>query len=314
MKKALITGGAGFIGSHLADRLLNDGYFVYCLDNLYTGQMENIKHLQNHNHFAFINSDVALLTDLEVNEIYNLACPASPMHYQVNPMFTINTCIRGARQTALLAQKLKIKLFHASSSQVYGEPLVHPQPENYWGNVNPIGPRACYDEGKRIAETILFIHHNQQHFPLKIGRIFNTYGPRMDSEDGRVISSFITQALTGQDLTVFGLGNQTRSFCYIDDLIEMILKFMNTCDHVTGPLNLGNCAEMTILEAAKIIIELTNSNSKIIYLPLPINDPSRRKPNLNLNKQTLNYEPKVTFREGIKKTIEYFKQKKLISV
>lgn len=308
MKRALVTGGAGFIGSHLCKRLIVQGYFVYCADNLYSGNFMNIKDLATNPNFVFINSDVTTLYDLEVHEIYNLACPASPIHYQANPMFTLHTSINGAIQMAQLAQKLRIKLFHASTSEIYGEPSVHPQPENYFGNVNPIGPRACYDEGKRVAETILFIHYQQQKFPLKIARIFNTYGPNMQIDDGRAVSNFINQALRNKDLTVFGDGTQTRSFCYIDDLIDAILKFMQTTDEVTGPLNLGNAYEYTILEMARLIIKLTASHSKIVHAPLPQDDPTHRRPDLTLAKKFLDWEPEVSLITGLHKTIEYFKK------
>ncbi len=307
MKKALVTGGAGFIGSHLCERLLKNGYFVYCVDNLYTGYRNNINHLINDPFFEFINSDICTLSDLEIDEIYNLACPASPKHYQINPLFTIQTCVNGVIHLANLAQKLKIKIFQASTSEVYGEPLVHPQPENYWGNVNTIGPRACYDEGKRIAETILFSYHEQHPYPLKVGRIFNTYGPHMNPDDGRVISSFITQALANKDITIFGEGKQTRSFCFIDDLLDAILIFMHTENDITGPLNLGSEFEHEVIAVAKLIIKLTNSNSKLIYLPMPKDDPSRRRPDLNLTKKILGWAPKVTLEEGIQRTIPYYK-------
>lgn len=307
MKKALVTGGAGFIGSHLCERLIKEHYFVYCVDNLYTGHKNNIRHLEHYSNFVFINCDVAHLSDLEVQEIYNLACPASPIHYQINPMFTIQTSINGAIHMATLAQKLKAKLFHASTSEVYGEPHLHPQPESYWGNVNPIGIRSCYDESKRLAESILFVFYRQQVFPLRIGRIFNTYGPRMHPEDGRVISSFITQALANQDVTVFGSGNQTRCFCYIDDLINAILKFMDLENGCTGPINLGNSNEYTINEIAHMIIDLTQSHSKIIHMPLPEDDPTHRKPDLTLAKKVLDWEPQISLEEGLKKTILYYK-------
>ncbi|MBA2369971.1 MAG: SDR family oxidoreductase [Candidatus Protochlamydia sp.] len=307
-KKALVAGGAGFIGSHLCERLLKEGYFVFCIDSLYTSSKNNIKHLEGNTNFVFMNYDVTQIFDLEVQEIYNLACPASPVHYQSNPLFTIQTTINGAIHLATLAQKIKAKYFQASTSEVYGEPTISPQPETYWGNVNPIGIRACYDESKRLAESILFIMHRQQPFPLKIGRIFNTYGPRMSLEDGRVISSFILQALTDQDVTLFGTGEQTRSFCYIDDLIEGILKFMNTNDDIIGPINLGNDTEFTIKETAELIINLTDSRSKIIHLPLPQDDPTQRKPDIRLALELLKWQATISLTDGIKKMLPYYKE------
>lgn len=307
MKKSLVAGGAGFIGSHLCDRLIKAGHFVYCLDNLYSGSLLNIKPLQDHHNFIFIHSDVSLPCDLEVQEIYNLACPASPVHYQANPIYTVNTSIQGATRLAILAQKLKAKMFHASTSEIYGEAMVHPQPENYWGNVNPIGPRACYDESKRLAETILMIHYHQQPFPLKIGRIFNTYGPRMHIHDGRVVSNFIVQALNAKDLTVYGNGSQTRSFCYVDDLVDAIIKFMNTENSVVGPINLGNDVENSVLELAQLIIKLTGTSAKVISAPLPVDDPTHRKPDITLARELLGWEPKVSLEEGLKKSVEFYK-------
>lgn len=306
MKKALVTGGAGFIGSHLCSRLIQLGYFVYCVDDLYTGNLNNILELKNHPNFVFHLCDISMLGEFEVDEIYNLACPASPVHYQSNPMFTVKTSINGAIALAQLAQKIQAKLFQASTSEVYGEPLVHPQPESYWGNVNPIGPRACYDESKRLAEAILFIHYNQHAFPLKVGRIFNTYGPKMHLEDGRLISNFVTQALNNKDVTVYGDGKQTRSFCYIDDLIDAIIKFMNTSKDITGPINLGKQEEQSVLEMAKLIIELTGSHSNIVFKPLPINDPTRRRPDISLAKKILNWEPTTSLYDGLHKTILYY--------
>lgn len=306
MKKALITGGAGFIGSHLCTKLIDNGYFVYCIDNLYTGNLNNLKHLKDHPNFFFHFCDISTLGDFEVDEIYNLASPASPIHYQSNPMFTIKTNVNGAIAMASLAQKLQAKLFQASTSEVYGDPLVHPQPESYWGNVNPIGPRACYDESKRIGESILFIHYHQQPFPLKLGRIFNTYGPKMHQDDGRLISNFVNQALNNKDVTIYGDGSQTRSFCYIDDLIDGIIKFMNSPNEIIGPINLGSQNEHTVLEMAKLIIQLTGSRSKITYQPLPENDPTRRRPDINLAKKTLNWEPRTSLRDGLNKTIAYY--------
>lgn len=309
-KKALVTGGAGFIGSHLCERLLSEGYFVYCVDNLYSGNQDNIKHLQGLNNFVFIVADVTTLFELEVNEIYNLASPASPLHYQSNPMYTVLTSINGTFRMGSLAQKLRAKMFQASTSEVYGDPLVHPQPENYFGNVNPISTRACYDEGKRLAESILFILYRQISFPLKVGRIFNTYGPRMDIDDGRVISNFINRALRNENLSVYGDGSQTRSFSYVSDLIDGIRKLMNTDDSFTGPINLGSQFEYTMLDVAKCVIELTESKSEIVFTPLPDADPTKRRPNGELAKRVLGWEPQVTLREGLTKTIEYYKNLK----
>lgn len=311
MKKVLVTGGAGFIGSHLCERLLELGHTVFCVDNLYSGSKNNISHLQINRNFVFITADVRTLFELEVDAIYNLACPASPIHYQSNPMYTVKTGIIGAAHMASLAQKLKCKLFHASTSEVYGDPLVHPQPETYWGNVNPIGLRACYDETKRLACTILFIYYRQQPFPLKIGRIFNTYGPRMSMDDGRVVSNFINQAIRNEDITVYGKGLQTRSFCYITDLLNGILKFMDTPNDCTGPINLGSQFECTVLEVAEMVIKLTGSRSKIIFKPLPEDDPIKRCPDLTLAKKVLDWEPKITLEEGLKKTIAYYKELQL---
>lgn len=310
VKKALVTGGAGFVGSHLCERLLKEGYFVYCVDNLYCGNQQNIKHLQGLDNFIFIVGDVTTLFELEVNEIYNLASPASPTHYQSNPMYTVLTSINGAFRMGSLGQKLHAKMFQASTSEVYGDPLVHPQPETYFGNVNPISTRACYDEGKRLAESILFILHRQIPFPLKVGRIFNTYGPRMNIDDGRVISNFINQALRNEKLTVYGDGSQTRSFSYISDLIDGIMKLMKTHDSFTGPINLGSQFEYTMLEVAQLVIELTGSKSEIAFMPLPDADPFKRRPDGALAKRILGWEPQVTLKEGLAKTIEYYKNLK----
>lgn len=306
MKRALVTGGAGFIGSHLCERLLALGYSVFCVDDLYSGNQNNIKHLQENNNFVFFISDVANLFELEVDEIYNLASPASPKHYQVNPLYTIKTCIDGAIRMGSLAQKLKCKLFQASTSEVYGDPKVHPQPESYWGNVNPIGVRACYDESKRLAESILFIYYRQQNFPLKLGRIFNTYGPRMDRDDGRVVTNFINQAIRNEDITIYGDGSQTRSFCYITDLIDGMITFMATDESVTGPMNLGSSFEYSILEIAETIIKLTRSSSKIVFQKLPEDDPIKRRPDITLAKKALQWEPKISLEEGLIKTIAYY--------
>lgn len=308
MKRAMVTGGAGFIGSFLCEKLLEMGYFVYCVDDLYCGNKSNISFLEKNPNFVLIIADVTRMFELEVDEIYNLASPASPVHYQSNPMYTISTSVNGAIQMATLAQKLKCKLFQASTSEVYGDPLVHPQPETYFGNVNPIGVRSCYDESKRLAESIFFIYYRQQHFPLKVGRIFNTYGPRMRLDDGRITSNFINQALNNEDLTVYGDGSQTRSFCYISDLIHAIIKFMGTKDDVVGPINLGSQFEHTVLDIAKLIIKLTKSQSKIIHLPLPEDDPTKRRPDTTLAKKLLDWEPKVSLEEGLARTIEYYKK------
>ncbi len=311
MKRALVTGGAGFIGSHLCEKLLGLGYTVFCVDNLYSGSQNNINHLRMNENFIFIVADVATMFELEVDEIYNLASPASPAHYQSNPLYTIRTGIDGAIRMASLAQKLKCKLFQASTSEIYGDPLIHPQPESYFGNVNPIGIRACYDETKRLAEAILFIHYRQQAFPLKVGRIFNTYGPRMNLNDGRVISNFINQGIRNENITVYGAGEQTRSFCFVSDLVEGIIRLMTTPDDVLGPVNLGSEFEFTVLEAAELIVKLTGSRSKIIFEPLPEDDPTKRRPDLTLARKLLNWEPKVSLEEGLKKTIIYYKELQL---
>jgi len=306
-KKILVTGGAGFVGSHLCERLLNEGHEVYCLDNFFTGQKQNIIHLLNNPYFELIRHDVINPFLIEVDEIYNLACPASPIHYQYNPIKTIKTSVMGAINMLGLAKRVKAKILQASTSEVYGNHLVHPQPESYWGNVNPIGERSCYDEGKRAAETLLNDYHKQNHVKIKIVRIFNTYGPRMHPNDGRVVSNFIVQALKNQDITVYGEGQQTRSFQYVDDLVEGMIKMMESEDRVTGPFNIGNPDEFTILELAEKVIKLTGSKSKIIYKPLPSDDPMMRKPDITLAKKELNWSPNVKLDEGLIKTIEYFK-------
>jgi UDP-glucuronate decarboxylase len=308
-KRILITGGAGFIGSHLCERLLQEGHEVICVDNFYTGTKDNIKHLMNNPYFEIIRHDITFPLYVEVDEIYHLACPASPVHYQNDPVFTIKTAVHGTINMLGLAKRTKAKILLASTSEVYGDPEVHPQPEEYWGNVNPIGPRACYDEGKRCAETLFFDYHRQHKVKIKIARIFNTYGPRMQINDGRVISNFIVQALKGEDITVYGDGSQTRSFCYIDDMIEGLIRLMNTPDEITGPINLGNPKETSILELAQKIIQLTGSNSKIFFKPLPQDDPRRRCPDITKAKIILNWEPKISLEEGLKRTIEYFKLK-----
>lgn len=309
MKKILITGGAGFVGSHLCERLLNEGNEVICLDNYFTGSKENIAHIINKPFFELIRHDVTMPIFLEVDEIYNLACPASPVHYQYNSIKTIKTSVMGAINMLGLAKRTKAKILQASTSEVYGDPDIHPQPESYWGNVNPIGIRSCYDEGKRCAES-LFINYNKQNdVKIKIIRIFNTYGPRMHPNDGRVVSNFIVQALNNKDITVFGDGSQTRSFQYVTDLVEGMIRMMATKDDFIGPVNIGNPGEFTILELAQKIISLTKSKSKIIYLPLPQDDPTQRQPDITLAKKELNgWEPKIPLEQGLIETINYFKK------
>jgi len=308
MKRILITGGAGFIGSHLCERLLSEGNEVICLDNYFTGSKKNIVHLMKEPYFELIRHDITMPFFIEVNEIYNLACPASPVHYQYNPIKTVKTSVMGTINMLGLAKRIKAKLLQASTSEVYGDPKLHPQPEHYWGNVNPVGIRSCYDEGKRCAETLCMDYHRQNNVKVKIVRIFNTYGPRMHPNDGRVVSNFIVQALQNKPLTVYGDGKQTRSFQYIDDLIEGMIRMMNTPDDVTGPVNLGNPSEFTILEIAKLIIELTKSKSKIEFKPLPQDDPCKRKPDIKMAKKLLDgWEPELSLREGLIKTIDYFK-------
>lgn len=307
MKKILITGGAGFVGSHLCERLLNEGNEVICLDNYFTGSKRNIEHLMDHHYFELVRHDITNPYMVEVDEIYNLACPASPVHYQYNPIKTVKTSVMGAINMLGLAKRVKAKILQASTSEVYGDPTVHPQPESYWGNVNPIGLRSCYDEGKRCAETLFMDYHNQNDVKIKIIRIFNTYGPRMHPQDGRVVSNFIVQALRGDDITIFGDGTQTRSFQYVDDLIEGTVRMMDTRDEFIGPVNIGNPSEFTMLKLADEVIELTGSKSKITYLPLPKDDPMQRQPDITLAKQELGgWEPKVNLREGLKHTIQYF--------
>ncbi|WP_396149660.1 UDP-glucuronic acid decarboxylase family protein [Flavobacterium sp.] len=306
-KKILVTGGAGFVGSHLCERLLKEGNEVYCLDNFFTGQKQNIIHLLNNPYFELIRHDVINPFHIEVDEIYNLACPASPIHYQYNPIKTIKTSVMGAINMLGLAKRVNAKILQASTSEVYGNPFVHPQVESYWGNVNPIGERSCYDEGKRTAETLFMDYHKQNNVKSKIVRIFNTYGPNMHPNDGRVVSNFIVQALKNQDITVYGEGQQTRSFQYVDDLVDGMIKTMNTDDSFIGPINIGNPDEFTILELAEKVIKLTDSKSKIIYKPLPSDDPLMRKPDISLAKKELNWSPKVNLDEGLEKTISYFK-------
>ena len=305
-KRILVTGGAGFLGSHLTDRLLEQGHEVICVDNLFTGTKRNIEHLHNHPRFEFIRHDVCNPVKLEVDEIYNLACPASPVHYQYNPVLTTKTSVMGALNMLGLAKRLGCRIFQASTSEVYGDPEVHPQREDYWGHVNPIGTRSCYDEGKRCAETLFFDYHRQHGVHIKVARIFNTYGPRMHPKDGRVVSNFITQALNGEDLTVYGDGTQTRSFCYRDDLVEGFLRLMDTGPEVTGPVNLGNPGEFTMIELAEQVLKLTGSRSKIVHMPLPQDDPKQRQPDISLARATLGWQPKVPLAEGLERTIRYF--------
>lgn len=306
MKTILVTGGAGFLGSHLCDRLINEGNKVICVDNLYTGSVDNIRHLMANSNFTFIEHDVVDAIDVEVEQIYNLACPASPPHYQADPIKTAKTSVFGALNLLELARKYNARILQASTSEVYGDPQVHPQPESYRGHVNTIGIRSCYDEGKRMAETLFFDYHRQHNVDIRVMRIFNTYGPRMNPNDGRVVSNFIVQALNGEDITIYGDGTQTRSFCYVDDLIEGMYRLMNTEDF-TGPVNIGNPGEFTMLELAEKVIELTGSSSKLVYRPLPSDDPLQRKPVIELAKEKLDWEPTIMLEEGLKKTIEYFK-------
>jgi UDP-glucuronate decarboxylase len=305
-KKVLVTGGAGFLGSHLCDRLLKEGNEVVCLDNYFTGQKQNIIHLMNNPFFELIRHDVTMPFFIEVDEIYNLACPASPLHYQYNAIKTVKTSVMGAINMLGLAKRIKAKILQASTSEVYGDPEIHPQTESYWGHVNPIGPRACYDEGKRAAETLFINYHKQNNVRIKIVRIFNTYGPRMHPNDGRVVSNFIVQALKGEDLTIYGDGTQTRSFQYVDDLVNGMIRMMNSREELTGPVNLGNPDEFTIKRLAEIVIRLTDSNSKIVHMPLPPDDPTQRQPNIDLAKAELDWTPRIPLEEGLKKTISYF--------
>ncbi len=306
-KKILITGGAGFLGSHLADKLLKDGHEVICLDNYFTGNKDNIIHLLDNPYFELIRHDVTMSFYIEVDEIYNLACPASPIQYQVNPIKTIKTSVAGALNMLGLAKRIKSKILQASTSEVYGDPEIHPQKENYWGHVNPIGFRACYDEGKRCAEALFMNYHRQNDVKIKIARIFNTYGPRMDPHDGRVVSNFIVQALKGHPLSIYGDGKQTRSFCYVDDLIDGLVRLMDTGDDFTGPVNIGNPGEFTILELAEKVIQMTNSGSKLVFEPLPEDDPIQRQPDITLAKSKLNWQPKIKLEQGLKHTIDYFR-------
>ncbi|SEQ77857.1 UDP-glucuronate decarboxylase [Loktanella sp. DSM 29012] len=306
-KRILVTGGAGFVGSHLIDRLLEQGHEIICVDNLFTGTKRNVDHLHNHARFELIRHDVTLPLYVEVDEIYNLACPASPVHYQHDPVQTTKTSVHGAINMLGLAKRLKCKIFQASTSEVYGDPSVHPQPEGYWGNVNPIGIRSCYDEGKRCAETLFFDYHRQHGLDIKVARIFNTYGPRMHHADGRVVSNFIVQALLGQPITIYGDGQQTRSFCYVDDLVEGFIRLMDTGPDVTGPMNLGNPGEFTMLELAEQVLALTGSKSRLEFMDLPQDDPKQRRPDITLAKTTLDWDPEVKLTEGLRRTVDYFK-------
>tara|TARA_B110000444_G_scaffold219900_1_gene220343 strand:+ start:536 stop:1462 length:927 start_codon:yes stop_codon:yes gene_type:complete len=305
--RILITGGAGFLGSHLSERLLLEGHEVVCMDNFFTGRKSNIEHLLDNPYFELVRHDVVDPFKLEVDQIYNLACPASPVHYQHNPIKTTKTSVMGAINCLGLAKRVNARVFQASTSEVYGDPSVHPQPESYWGNVNTVGIRSCYDEGKRCAETLFFDYHRQNQVDIRVVRIFNTYGPRMLADDGRVVSNFIVQALQGRDITVYGEGHQTRSFCYVDDLIEGFLGLMNQ-DQVVGPMNIGNPREFTILELAQKVIELTDSKSQLVYRPMPEDDPKQRQPDITQARDVLGWEPKIQLEAGLKKTIEYFAQ------
>ena len=305
-KTILVTGGAGFLGSHLCDRLIERGHDVICVDNLFTGAKRNIEHLLDHPRFEFMRHDVTFPLYLEVDEIYNLACPASPVHYQHDPVQTTKTSVHGAINMLGLAKRLKCRIFQASTSEVYGDPAEHPQRETYWGHVNPIGPRSCYDEGKRCAETLFFDYHRQHKLEIKVARIFNTYGPRMHPNDGRVVSNFIVQCLKGEPITIYGDGSQTRSFCYADDLIEGFLGLMATPSTVTGPINLGNPGEFTIRQLAEMTIEMTNSKSKLTFVDLPQDDPKQRRPDITLAKSCLDWEPKIPLQQGLARTIAYF--------
>lgn len=307
MKRILITGGAGFLGSHLCEHLLAQGHDIICLDNFFTGSKNNILHLLSSPHFELIRHDIIHPIFLEVEEIYNLACPASPVHYQYNPIKTIKTNVMGAINTLGLAKRVRATILQASTSEVYGDPEIHPQKEDYWGRVNPIGIRSCYDEGKRAAECLMMDYHRQNQVNIKIVRIFNTYGPRMAPDDGRVVSNFIVQALRNEDITVFGDGSQTRSFCYVDDMIDGLIRMMGTPKGFLGPVNLGNPAEFTILELAEILIRMTGSHAKIVFKPLPQDDPTQRKPDITLAQKKLGWQPRVPLEEGLAKTIEYFR-------
>jgi UDP-glucuronate decarboxylase len=306
--RALVSGGSGFLGSHLCDRLLARGQDVLCVDNLFTGQKRNVAHLHGNPRFEFLRHDVTFPLFVEVDQIWNLACPASPIHYQHDPVQTTKTSVHGAINMLGLAKRLGAKILQASTSEVYGDPTVHPQTEDYWGNVNPIGPRSCYDEGKRCAETLFFDYWRQHQLRIKVLRIFNTYGPRMHPNDGRVVSNFIVQALKGQDITIYGDGSQTRSFCYVDDLIEGMIRLMDSPDDVTGPINVGNPGEFTMIELAEHVLRLTGAKSKLVRMPLPADDPKQRKPDITRARSTLGWEPKVQLEDGLKETIAYFRK------
>lgn len=307
-KSILVTGGAGFLGSHLCEVLLNQGHDVVCLDNFFTGTRDNILHLLDHPHFEMLRHDVTFPLYIEVDEIYNLACPASPIHYQLDPVQTTKTSVHGAINMLGLAKRTRAKIMQASTSEVYGDPKVHPQPESYWGHVNPIGFRSCYDEGKRCAETLFFDYWRQHKLRIKVARIFNTYGPRMHPNDGRVVSNFIIQALQGTDITIYGDGSQSRSFCYVDELIDGFVRLMASPDDFTGPVNLGNPGEFTITELAEKVVDMTGSKSKLIYKPLPHDDPTQRQPDITLAREKLGWEPAITLEKGLKKTIPYFEK------
>src|ERR1700691_3844533 len=307
-KRILVTGGAGFLGSHLCERLLNEGNDVLCVDNYFTGNKDNIAACIGNPHFELVRHDVTFPLYIEVDEIYNLACPASPVHYQHDPVQTTKTSVHGAINMLGLAKRLRAKILQASTSEVYGDPSVHPQTEEYWGNVNPVGPRSCYDEGKRCAETLFFDYYRQHQLPIKVARIFNTYGPRMHPTDGRVVSNFIVQALHNKDITLYGDGSQTRSFCYVDDLIDCLIRLMQSSDDVTGPINLGNPSDVTIRKLAETVVDLTGSKSKLVYRPLPSDDPKQRQPNINRAGELLNWRPTLALRDGLVKTIAYFEE------
>ena len=308
MKRTLVAGGAGFLGSHLCERLVNDGHEVICADNFFTGRKQNVAHLLGSGNFEIIRHDVTFPLYVEVDEIYNLACPASPVHYQFDPVQTTKTSVHGAINLLGLARRLRARIFQASTSEVYGDPEIHPQTEDYWGRVNPIGIRSCYDEGKRCAETLFFDYYRQHALEIKVARIFNTYGPRMHPNDGRVVSNFIVQALQGQDLTIYGTGKQTRSFCYVDDLINGFVKFMGSPKEFVGPVNLGNPCEFTMLELAENVIRLARSKSRIVFQPLPQDDPKQRQPNISLAKANLDWEPGIQLTNGLERTISYFRK------
>jgi UDP-glucuronate decarboxylase len=308
MKRILITGGAGFLGSHLCDRLIKDGNDVLCVDNFFTGSKTNIAHLIGNPYFELMRHDVTFPLYVEIDQIYNLACPASPVHYQFDPVQTTKTSVHGAINMLGLAKRVKARIFQASTSEVYGDPVMHPQQESYWGNVNPIGPRSCYDEGKRCAETLFFDYYRQHGLSIKVARIFNTYGPRMHPNDGRVVSNFIVQAIRGEDITIYGDGQQTRSFCYVDDMIEGFIRLMGSDGAITGPVNLGNPGEYTMLELAETILKLAGSGSRLVYKPLPQDDPRQRQPDITLAQNTLGWTPRINLEDGLKETIDYFRR------